>query len=221
MKTDQELCQEVERELEWDPSARCERVTVEVHQGAVTLHGVVAVHSERVAAERAALRIGGVVDVKNEIELQPVVADDPDDTAIGEAFQRKLETHVELQQLTVQASVDERWLTLSGDLETWEQHEEALRVARNVAGIRGLTDQLSVRADRPSAVVVRARIREAFERHGCSTEHLPQVQLTGRVVTLVGRVPSDEERFLALEAARSVDGIHTVRNCLYVEPSAR
>ena len=221
MKTDQELRREVERELEWDPSARCERVTVQVHQGAVTLHGVVDVYSERVAAERAALRIGGVLDVENEIGLQPVVADDPDDAAIGEAFQRKLETHVQLQQLRVQASVDERWLTLSGELERWEQHEEALRVARNVGGVRGLTDQLSVRADRPSADTVRGQIRQAFERHGCPTDQLPEVQLTGRVVTLVGQVPSDEERFLALEAARSVDGVHSVRNCLYVEPPTR
>ncbi len=188
--------------------------------GGVTLHGIVAVYTERIAAEHAALRIGGVVDVANEIGLQPVVADDPDDEAIGEAFQRKLETHVELQQLTVQPA----WRSagsLGGDLETSARREEALHIARNVGGIRGLTDQLWARTDRPSAVVVRARIRQAFERHGCSTEHLPQVQLTGRVVTLVGQVPSDEERFLALEATRSVDGVHTVRNCLDVEPPAR
>jgi osmotically-inducible protein OsmY len=220
-KTDQELRQEVERELAWDPSARCERVTVEVHQRSVTLHGVVVAYSERVAAERAALRIGGVVEVENQIGLPPVVADDPDDAAIGEAFQRKLEAHAELQRLAVQARVEERWLTLSGDLETWEQHEEALRVARNVGGIRGLTDHLSVRAVRPSADVVRTRIGQAFERHGCSPQDVPRVQLTGRVVTLVGQVPSDEERFLALEAARTVDGVHTVRNCLDVEPRTR
>jgi osmotically-inducible protein OsmY len=220
MKTDQELRQEVERELAWDPSVRGDRVTVEVHQAAVMLHGIVAVYSERIAAERAALRIGGVVEVENQIGLQPVVADDPDDAAIGEALQHKLEAHAELQRLAVQASVDKRWLTLSGDLETWDQHEEALRVARNVGGIRGLTDHLSVSAGRPSAEIIRTRIRQTFERHGCSTQELPRVHLTGRVVTLVGHLPSDEERFLALEAVRTVEGVHTVRNCLDVEPAA-
>jgi hyperosmotically inducible protein len=121
----------------------------------------------------------------------------------------------------VQIRVDERWLTLSGDLETWEQHEEALRVANNLGGIRGLTDRLSVRAGRPSCEAVQARIREAFERHGASTQHLPRVHLTGRVVTLVGQVSSDEERFVALEAARGVEGVRGVRNCLDVESPGR
>jgi osmotically-inducible protein OsmY len=221
MKTDRELREEVERELEWDPSARGERVTVEVTERVVTLGGVVGAYSERVAAERAALRIGGVVEVDNRIGLQPVVADDPDDAAIGEAFERKLGSHAELQRLGVQARVDERRLTLSGALDTWEQHEEALRVARNVGGIRGLTDELSVRADRPSADAIRDGIRAAFERHRASTQHMPQVRLTGRVVTLVGEVSSDEERFLALDAARAVVGVRSVRNCLDVEARSR
>ncbi len=221
MKTDQELREEVERELEWDPSARCERVTVEVTERVVILGGVVVAYSERVAAERAALRIGGVVEVDNRIALHPVVADGPDDAAIGEAFERKLGTHADLQRLAVQARVDERWLTLSGELDTWEQHEETLRVARNVGGIRGLTDELSVRADPPSADAVRDSIRAAFEHHRASTRRVPRVRLTGRDVTLVGEVSSDEERFLALDAARAVRGVRGVRNCLDVEARSR
>ncbi len=221
MKTDQELCQEIERELEWDPSARCERVTVEVHQGAVTLHGVVAVYSERVAAERAALRIGGVVDVTNEIELQPVVADDPDDDG---------------HRRGVPAQARDARRAAAADRPG--QRGRALAHAQRRPGDVGAARRGAARGaqcgwhpwpDRPAVGPGRPTVGSrgsgtdpsAFERHGCSTEHLPQVRLTGRVVTLVGQVPSDEERFLALEAARFVDGIHTVRNCLDVEPSAR
>ena len=112
MKTDQELLQEIERELEWDPSARCEQVTVEVVESSVTLRGVVGAYSERGAAERATLRIAGVLEVDNQIALAPAAEADPDDAAIGEALQRKLDTHAELRHHAVHASVDERWLTL-------------------------------------------------------------------------------------------------------------
>jgi osmotically-inducible protein OsmY len=218
VKTDDELQAEVERELAWDPSLVSEHVSVAVADGVVTLGGSVRTYPEQLAAERAALRIAGVLGVTNDVALTPARKSDPDDAAISRTFRRVVDCHAQLTSCPVRVAIEGRCLTLSGELDTWDQHDEVLRIACNLAGVRGVTDHLAVKARRPSVTTVRRHIAEVLERHGASAECVPEVRVKGGVATLIGSVRSDEERYLALSAAREVDGLRAVRNCLQVVP---
>jgi osmotically-inducible protein OsmY len=218
VKTDDELQAEVERELAWDPSLVSEHVSVAVADGVVTLGGSVDTYPEQLAAERAALRIAGVLEVANEVALAPARASDPDDAAISRSFRRVVDCHAQLMTCPVRFAVEGRCLTLSGELDTWDQHDEVLRIACNLAGVRGVTDHLAVKARRPSPTAIRRHIAEVLERHGATAGCVPDVRVKGGVATLIGSVRSDEERYLALGAAREVDGLRGVRNCLQVVP---
>jgi osmotically-inducible protein OsmY len=150
MKTDDELRQEVTRELTWDPCVECPDLAVEAQAGVVTLRGSVGMYTEAVAAEQAALRITGVVAVVNRLEVQPPEGSQPEDEEIAQAVRRELQFRAARECAGVQCAVAGCWVTLTGQVSTWDEHDRVLRVVRHVAGVRGVTDRLTVQAPRSS-----------------------------------------------------------------------
>ncbi|MCK8272485.1 BON domain-containing protein, partial [Erwinia amylovora] len=68
--TDRGLQQSVIDELDWTPGVHPATIGVVVLDGVVTLAGEVASLSEKIAAEKAALRVGGVRTVANELVIR-------------------------------------------------------------------------------------------------------------------------------------------------------
>ena len=69
-KSDSDLQQDVLRELSWDSRVEETEVGVEVDRGVVTLTGTVSSWAIRVAAQEAAHRVAGVLDVANDIKVK-------------------------------------------------------------------------------------------------------------------------------------------------------
>jgi osmotically-inducible protein OsmY len=70
MKTDAQLQQDVTAELKWEPDISATRIGVEVNKGVVTLAGHVDSYAEKWNAERAALRVAGVMALTMELEVR-------------------------------------------------------------------------------------------------------------------------------------------------------
>src|SRR6516164_4307056 len=70
MKTDLQLKHDVEAELEWEPAVTASRIGVEVKDGVVTLAGHLASLAEKIAAEQATRRVGGVRALVVELEVR-------------------------------------------------------------------------------------------------------------------------------------------------------
>ena len=66
MKSDKQIKQDVERELEWDAAG----IGVEVRDRIVTLAGHLSNYSEKLAAEKAAQRVEGVGAVVVELDVR-------------------------------------------------------------------------------------------------------------------------------------------------------
>jgi hypothetical protein len=69
-KTDQEIQQDIFRELRWDSRVDQTEVGVQVDQGIVTLGGTVNSYAKKLAAREAAHRVVGVLDVANGIQVK-------------------------------------------------------------------------------------------------------------------------------------------------------
>ena len=69
MKTDAEIQQDVLHELSWASEIDIADVGVTVTDGVVTLTGAVKTYAARHAAQEAAHRVLGVLDVANELEV--------------------------------------------------------------------------------------------------------------------------------------------------------
>ncbi|CAB3799026.1 hypothetical protein LMG28688_04870 [Paraburkholderia caffeinitolerans] len=70
MKTDLQLKHDVEAELEWEPAVAASNIGVEVKDGVVTLAGHLASLREKIAAEQAAQRVGGVRALVVELDVR-------------------------------------------------------------------------------------------------------------------------------------------------------
>jgi osmotically-inducible protein OsmY len=70
MKTDKELQKNVQDELFFEPQVDGPSIGVAVKNNIVTLTGTAKNYAEKMNAEKAALRIGGVRGVANEIEVR-------------------------------------------------------------------------------------------------------------------------------------------------------
>ena len=71
MRTDSEIKKDVQRELAWDTRVDETDIGVQVRDGIVTLTGTVPSWAKRMAALQAAQRVAGVLDIANDVLLQP------------------------------------------------------------------------------------------------------------------------------------------------------
>ena len=163
MKSDSEIRDDVINELRWDPQiTEPDAIGVAVNDGAVTLTGHVSTYAERLAAARAAERVYGVKAVANDLKVKLSGAP-RDDSDIARAIAHVLEWNVQVPEGKVHARVSDGWVTLDGEVEYEYQRHEVERMVRNVRGVVGVTDLITVKPP-VSPEKVQAVIEDAFKR---------------------------------------------------------
>src|SRR6201986_4146499 len=145
MKNDAEIRDDVTEELRWDPQLTDpDAIGVAVADGAVTLTGKVPSYAEKLAAARAAERVYGVKAVANELTV--TLAGTPrDDSDIARAIAHILEWNVQIPEGKVHARVRNGWVTLDGEVSYDYQRREVERMVRQVRGVTGVTDTITVK----------------------------------------------------------------------------
>jgi osmotically-inducible protein OsmY len=219
-KTDSQIQQEVLRELSWDPRVEETEVGVEVDRGVVTLTGTVSSWAKRVAAQDAAHRVAGVLDVADDVQVKLPGNLVRTDTEVAQAVRRALEWDALVPHDRIQSTVSDGWVTLEGNVDTWVEREDTERAVQNLLGVRGVTDKLAVRTVKPvQADRVRAAIEDALERRAEREAKRIQVEVTGAgTVTLTGQVRSWAEKRATLAAARFAPGVRSVEDHLEINP---
>jgi osmotically-inducible protein OsmY len=216
---DQEIRRNVESELQWDAEVDAREIGVAVKNGIVTLSGSVERFARKWAAERAALRVGGVKAVANDIEVRLPATDDLSDAAIAERAAQALELDSLVPVDTVKVTVDDRWVTLRGEVDWQYQRREAERVVRALYGVRGVSNLLTIRPrSGPSPDELREKIEDALVRTAETDAERIDVRVDGHQVVLTGTVRSWAERRAAERAAWSAPGVTEVDNQIEIRP---
>lgn len=216
-KTDSALQRQVLDELRWDPRVDEAEVGVEVHQGVVVLSGTVTSYSQRAAAEAAAHRVRGVLDVVNELQVVLPGQYVRTDEALAHAVRHTLEWDVDLPADRIHTTVSGGVVTLEGTVDYAHQREDAARAVRRLKGVRGVVNRLTVMGPAVDAEHIRHAIRAALERRADRTARHIDVTVAAGEVTLAGPVHSWAEREAVLGAARFTPGVHAVIDRLYVD----
>lgn len=126
-------------------------VGVEVDDGVVTLHETVSSQDKRHAAQGAAYRVPHVRDVANNIAVKLPGIGTPTDTELAQAVRTALELQESVPHQRLRTTVSDGWVTLQGTVDRQSEREAAERAVHGVAGVRGCTSVVMVRARRLNA----------------------------------------------------------------------
>jgi osmotically-inducible protein OsmY len=216
-RTDEQIQKDVFVELKWDARVLPNEIGVAVKNRIVTLTGWVDSYVKRWAAEQVAHRVWGVVAVVNDLEVRlPSSGERADpDIAAAAVNALKWDAFVPIDQIKV--TVSKGWITLEGEVEWQYQKVDAERVVSRLAGVKGVTNLITLR---PSVTPqgVKKMIEEALVRSVKTDAGRITVQVEGSKVTLKGTVRSWTERDEAERAAWQAPGITDVSNQIVIEP---
>ena len=139
-RTDTDIAQAALEALKWNAVVPRDRVTVAVSNGWVTLNGTLDWQYQKDAADRTVRNLTGVRAVTNDIVVKPRVSTTDVQAKIEEAFRRSAE--IDARRVTVAAQNGQ--VTLTGNVRSWGERQEATRAAWAAPGVTEVIDRLAV-----------------------------------------------------------------------------
>lgn len=139
-RTDTDIAQAVVAALRWNTFVPDEQVSVAVSNGWVTLKGHVEWEYQRAAAASAIRYLSGVRGVSNTISVKPQVSV-PDVKAKIEAALRR---SAEVDARRINVAVADGKVTLTGNVHSWFERNEARQAAWAAPGVREVEDHIAV-----------------------------------------------------------------------------
>ena len=205
---------DVKDEFEWDPMLDDTRIVVKADDGRVTLTGTVPTYYDETRAVDDAWTVGGVRDVDNEL-LVGLVGGAMADVDVSVACANALDADRFVPNGSVSASVDNGWVTLTGQVRHHYQRQAAEYAVRRVDGVLGITNDVVISSE-PIPSDVADRIKKAFQRSAIIDDSLIEVSNVGHTIYLDGSAGSYAARSEAVDTAWAAPGVTDVVDRLVI-----
>lgn len=207
--SDAAITSALESELWYDRAVDSNNIDVETADGIVTFTGAV---DNILAVERAKTIAQGTVGVRGIVNRLKVEPDKPrTDAELGRDVGEALLADPATESYKVGCSVSGGEVTLTGTVYSWQERELCATVAKGVAGVRGVQNNIEIeyRTTRPDSEIqeeIVARLRNDVR----VDDYMISVEVKKGAVTLTGTVGSLAEKARARTDAwvanvRSVD----------------
>ncbi|HSE32547.1 MAG TPA: BON domain-containing protein [Pyrinomonadaceae bacterium] len=217
-KSDSEIKRQVLRELKWDSRIAWSEIGVEVFEGVVTLTGNVNSYAKKQAAQEAAHRIDGVLDVANEIEVRPAGEFTRTDSDIALAVRHVLQWDALVPDEQIQSTVSDGWVTLEGEVNLWRERQDAEASVLRLEGVIGVINKITITPRKVDVKELREEIESALERRADREADRLRIEVKDGAVDLFGRVHSWQEKRAVLGSISHAPGVLFVRDHLRVDP---
>jgi osmotically-inducible protein OsmY len=217
-KSDSEIKTQVLRELKWDSRIAWAEIKVEVRGGVVTLTGQVPSFARKLAAQEAAHRVFGVLDVANEIEVRPEAIAGRSDEDIARAVRHVLQWDAFVPDEQILSTVSNGWVTLEGAVDLWREREDAERAVMRLEGVVGVINKIRMVPRAVDPEELREQIEYALERRADKEAERLRIEVDDGTVHLFGRVHSWQEKRAVLGSISHAPGVINIRDHLRVDP---
>jgi osmotically-inducible protein OsmY len=215
MSFDTDLTADVSDELFWDPKLDSTEIAVSADDGKITIRGTVGSLREKREAEKAAQRVFGVISVDNKLQVKLMNDNKRADAELrGDVLQALMLDG--LVPKTVDAKVEDGFVTLTGTANWQYERDEAEFVASNIVGTLDVFDKIELKRQTPNGGDVKDSIRKAFKRNAALDADDLHISTDDGTVTVEGTVSSWAEHDEAIDAAWAAPGVTAVRDDLEV-----
>jgi osmotically-inducible protein OsmY len=215
MRTDAEIGKDVKEELMWDPMLIASEINIIVKHGIVTLSGYVNAYNKRLAAENATWKVRGVRAVAEELKVQLTAEEGISDIEIAENILTAFKLNTYIPEEKIHITVTDGWIKFSGELDWNFEKDQAFNTIINLKGIKGYTNQVTVKPRITNSVVV-DQIRKALDRSGDFEASKIVVESEGTKVILKGLVRSRLEKLAVEKAVWLTPGVSMLENHLEI-----
>jgi osmotically-inducible protein OsmY len=215
MSSNSELAANVSDELSWDPKVDSAEIATSADDGKIMLRGTVGSFREKREARKAAQRVAGVTSVDNQLQVKLMNNSTRADAELrGDVLQALMLDS--LVPSTIDASVQDGFVTLTGTAEWQYQRDEAEDVSANIDGILDVFDEIELKRATPNGGDVKGSIKKAFKRNAALDANELHVSTDNGTVTIKGSVSSWAEHDEALDAAWAAPGVTSVKDRMTV-----
>ena len=215
-KSDSQLQQDVLQELKFEPSISASEIGVTSKDGIVGLTGNVQNYAAKYTAVHAAERVAGVKAVTDELNVDLPAFHVRNDEDIARAAVNELQWDVWVPADQIKVKVDGAWITLEGEVDYKYQKTAAEDAVRNMTGVKGVINMITLKRPAVSSSEVQTNIELALHRAAEVDANNIKVSVKNNTVTLNGKVSSWAERQEAERAAWSADGVNEVVDYLVI-----
>ena len=201
-------------------------VHVAVKDGVLTLSGTVGDASRRVLAQETAAHLPGVIRVENQLAISGDVAVVHSDAWVAGKVRLALLFHRQVSASRIAVAVRDGVVTLTGTTDNLAQRELTVAYARDVDGVRSVTDAMTV-LPMPAAEIrsddavrddasISAQLKVALALHRSTSAVQTVVETRQGVVHLTGIAANAAEKALVGKLAADIPGVSEVQNQMTV-----
>jgi osmotically-inducible protein OsmY len=215
MKTNQDLQQDVENALRWEPLLQTAEIGVVAKDGIITLTGTVDSYAKKSEAEDAAKNVAGVKVVIEQIEVFLSSEVHKTDQEIADEILSALAASwVPAEKLKIK--VEHGVITLEGTLHWNFQKQAAKKCIKNIIGVTGIKNFIIIRAETHDEVE-KKHLENALKLNWSMDDQDVHVKVDGKTITLNGLVNSYYQKEEAERIAWQAPGVNVVVNELVID----
>lgn len=209
MSIDNTIKTNILNELDWDDRVDASRIGVTVEDGAVTLSGETLTFPQKFQAVELCKAVHGVKAVADEISVNLHDSSQLSDTEIAKHIAHVLTWNVSIPEDSVQASVRNGFVTLTGNLEWQPLRAKVEKQVGHVRGVRGIDNKIEI-LNTVTPGNVKQQIDRALRRNAELESSHVNVVVEGDTVILSGNVKAFYERELVELSAWRAPGVKKV-----------
>jgi len=210
MNANDQLQQNIQFALFWEPFIENISIGVTAQNGIVTLSGHVDSYEKKVEIEKIVKKVRGVKALVEHLEVQHgIVAESDEDLAIKALGAIKMNTSIPEEDIKI--VVANGWIYLIGAVDWNYQKMAAEHAVGSIIGVKGVVNSLLIHSTTTDTIEQKA-IQNALKRSGLLRNKSIEVAVDDNVVTLTGQVDSILQKEEAERITWNSPGIWRIKN---------
>ena len=216
MKSNEELQEDVQDAIKWEPLLNAAQISVTAKDGIVSLTGNVDSYAKKLEAENAAKKVIGVKALVEKIEVKFPSSWTKTNEEIADEVLVALKSNWSVPKEKVSVKVEDGWVTLDGELPWNYQREAAKDAVHYLKGVKGVFNNITIKSDSHDEIE-KEDVVDAIARSLSIDDSDIDVSVSGTTVTLSGTVNSWYQKEEAGRIAWNTPGIWHVKNELEID----